>query len=152
MSPLARHAFRWLPVLACLPARAALPTVSAAAPAAAGNASSLLQAGFGMLLVLGLIFLLAWLARRFGVQRLGASSAISVISSAAVGTRERVVVVQVAGTWLVLGVTSAQVNVLHTLPAQTIPGPSPGGTAPAGGMVALFQTRLREAMGRGPAA
>lgn len=98
-----------------------LPTVSTpvheVAPAAVG-ASGLLQAGFGMAMVVGLIFLCAWLARRFGLQRLGGGHLVKVVSSAAVGQRERVVVVEVADTWLVLGVTPHQVNTLHTLPAQ----------------------------------
>ncbi|ATA53201.1 flagellar biosynthetic protein FliO [Variovorax boronicumulans] len=104
---------------------AALPTVptpvrDAAPPAAVGGAG-LLQAGFGMAAVVGLIFLCAWLARRFGLQRLGGGQVVKVVSTAMVGPRERVVVVDVAGQWLVLGVTSSQVRTLHTLPAQATP-------------------------------
>ncbi|MDP9910668.1 flagellar protein FliO/FliZ [Variovorax boronicumulans] len=106
-------------------AHAALPTVptpvrEAAPPAAVGGAG-LLQAGFGMAAVVGLIFLCAWLARRFGLQRLGGGQVVKVVSTAMVGPRERVVVVDVAGQWLVLGVTSSQVRTLHTLPAQATP-------------------------------
>lgn len=137
-------------LLACaLPAGAALPTV-AAAPPAPSHAGGLLQAAFGMLVVLGLVFLCAWLARRFGLPRLGGGQVVKVVSSTAVGTRERVVVVEVAGTWLVLGVTPTQVNTLHNLPAQAAPAlaaANAGGT----GMGAVFAARLRDAMnGRNP--
>jgi|SRR5688572_3683929 flagellar protein FliO/FliZ len=82
--------------------------------------SSLAQAGFGMAAVLGLIFLCAWLARRFGLQRLGGGQPlVKTISSTPVGQRERVVVVEVAdGNWLVLGVTAQQVSLLHTMAPQ----------------------------------
>ena len=145
--------------LAARAAQAALPTVptpveSAAAPAV--GAAGLLQAGFGMFAVLGLIFLCAWAARRFGLQRLGSGHLVKVVASTMVGQRERVVVVEVGGQWLVLGVTSNQVNTLHSLPAQA------GGTAlPASpdsrdlriaGAANLFAQKLRESLGLKPQA
>ncbi|MGJ7527669.1 flagellar biosynthetic protein FliO [Variovorax sp. GB1P17] len=127
---------------------AALPTVPTpvheAAPVASGG-SGLLQAGFGMAAVLGLIFLCAWLARRFGLQRMGGSQVVKVVSSAMVGQRERVVVVEVAGQWLVLGVTSSQVNTLHTLPAQA-QSTSVNTQATPRGAVELFSQKLRESL------
>ena len=88
-----------------------------------GEKSRAVQAGLGMLLVLGLIFACAWLARRFGLQRFGGGGqVVKVVSTASIGQRERVVVVEVADTWLVLGVTSNQINTLHSLPAQSVPG------------------------------
>jgi flagellar protein FliO/FliZ len=139
-------------------AHAALPTVPTpvhdAAPAAS-SAGGLLQAGLGMAVVVGLIFGCAWLARRFGLQRLGSGNLVKVVSSANVGQRERVVVVEVGDTWLVLGVTPSQVNTLHTLPAQAAnPAASqglPGAQAQAGAAasnnpVELFARKLREAL------
>lgn len=131
-----------------------LPTVPTpvheVAPAAVG-ASGLLQAGFGMAVVVGLIFLCAWAARRFGLQRLGGGQLVKVVSSAAVGQRERVVVVEVADTWLVLGVTPSQVNTLHTLPAQVQPHAAPTAfastpTSAAPRAVELFARKLRESI------
>jgi len=103
-------------------AHANLPTVPSApspVPAAAGvGAGGLLQAVFGMACVLGLILLCAWMARRFGLQRFGGGNVVKVVSSTSVGQRERVVVVEVADQWLVLGVTPHNVSTLHSLPAQ----------------------------------
>lgn len=140
-----------------LAAHAALPTVPTPVESAAGpavGASGLLQAGFGMFVVLGLIFLCAWAARRFGLQRLGSGHLVKVVGSTMVGQRERVVVVEVGSTWLVLGVTASQVNTLHSLPAQA------GGTAlPASpdardlriaGAANLFAQKLRESLGLKP--
>jgi len=135
-----------LPLLAAcsLRALAALPTVATPAPAPASG-GGLLQAAAGMLVVLGLIFLCAWLARRFGLPRLAGGQAVKVVASTAVGTRERVVVVEVADTWLVLGVTPSQVNALHTLPAQAA-APQPPSAAAAPG--AAFAARLLQALER----
>ncbi|GAA4348548.1 hypothetical protein GCM10023165_34480 [Variovorax defluvii] len=134
-------------------AHAALPTVPAPEPAApAVGAGGLLQAGLGMVLVLGLIFLCAWLARRFGLPRLGSSPLLKVLGSAMVGQRERVVVVEVGQTWLVLGVTASQVNALHTLPAQALPEAAAPPSAGIGGARAaeLFAQKLRESLGIQP--
>jgi len=134
----------------CLHVFAALPTVATPTPVPAST-PGLLQAALGMLLVLGLIFGLAGLARRFGLQRLGGSSVIKVVASSPVGTRERVVIVDVAGTWLVLGVTAAQVNTLHTLPAQSN-APTLNRTADEPGLLGLFSSKLSAALSGGRSA
>lgn len=130
-------------------AHAALPTVPApvheATPSSAVGGGGLLQAGFGMAAVVGMIFLCAWLARRFGFQRLGSGQLVKVVSSAMVGQRERVVVVEVGSQWLVLGVTSSQVNMLHTLPAQAQPIATATQATPRS-PVELFAQKLRESL------
>lgn len=111
-----------LPVFACCAAQAVLPTVPTPAlePARSYAAAGLMQAGFGLALVIGLIFLLAWVVRRFGLQPSGNGRLLKVVSSVMVGQRERVVVVEIGNAWLVLGVAAGQVRALHTLPAQTL--------------------------------
>lgn len=134
------------------PAYAALPTVPSPVTEASPlvGASGLLQAGLGMLLVLGLIFLFAWMARRFGLQRLGGSQVVKVISSSMLGQRERVVVVEVGATWLVLGVTASQINTLHTLPAPALPlTPAPPDTG-AHSTIGLFAQKLRDSLNGKP--
>lgn len=110
-------------LLACISfgAGAVLPTIPAAAePVRAYGATGMLQAGLGLVLVLALIFLLAWAARRFGLQQPGSNRLLKVVASTMVGQRERVVVVAIGDTWLVLGVAAGQVRALHTMAA----GPS----------------------------
>ncbi|MFI4926843.1 MAG: flagellar biosynthetic protein FliO [Burkholderiales bacterium] len=89
-----------------------------------------LQAVFGLVLVLGVVFVFAWLARRLGWQRPGQASMVRIVGAAPLSQRERVVVVDVAGTWLVLGVAPGSVRRLHTMPAGETP-PAAVSTAPA---------------------
>lgn len=129
-------------------AGAALPTVpvAAAAPVHSFGAAGLLQAGLGLALVLALIFLCAWAARRFGLQQAGSGRLLKVVSSAMVGQRERVVVVEIGNSWLVLGVAAGQVRALHTMPAETPPAaeaaPSMNGATAAG----AFSQKLLESL------
>ncbi len=67
---------------------------------------------------LALIGLVAWLMKRLPQRAFGAPAFLKVISSVAVGARERVVVVEAGETWLVLGVAPGRVNALHQLPRQ----------------------------------
>jgi flagellar protein FliO/FliZ len=146
-----RQAAASIAAAACLAAHAALPTVPSPVEAApAVGASSLLQAGFGMFAVLGLIFLCAWAARRFGLQRLSGGQSVKVVSSTMVGQRERVVVVEVGGTWLVLGVAAGRVNALHSLPAQALPAAPAASAMPdarLAGAAGLFAQKLRDSLG-----
>ncbi len=111
-------------------AHAVLPTVPAATPEPVRSfgAAGLLQAGFGLAMVVALIFLCAWAARRFGLQTSGSGRLLKVVSSAMVGQRERVVVVEIGDSWLVLGVAAGQVRALHTMPAEKL---NEASTAPA---------------------
>ncbi|MBS0339475.1 MAG: flagellar biosynthetic protein FliO [Proteobacteria bacterium] len=158
---MAAAAALWL--CTALAAHANLPTVPSPAPAsapAAGatgavGAGGLMQAVLGMACVLGLILACAWLARRFGLQRLGGGNVVKVVSSTSVGQRERVVVVEVAGQWLVLGVTPQNINALHTLPAQagaTAVAASAAGHAgtPLDQFKQVFSQQLRQSLGAKP--
>lgn len=97
-------------------AHAAEPAVSAtgnlSGSSLTGQLGSLL---LGLLLVLGLIFLLAWLARR--VQRMGPGSnqAIKLVASQALGTRDRLLLVQVGEEQILLGISAGRITPLHVL-------------------------------------
>jgi len=102
----------------------------AAAQAAPGPASSLLQVLFGLVIVLGLLAGAAWMVRRLGMARSSFSSAVKVIGAASIGTRERIVLVEVADQWIVVGVAPGCVNALSTMPRQEgvfadAPAPAP---------------------------
>lgn len=125
-----------------------LPVLAQAADAvsptpAVSAAGSLLQVFIGLVAVLLLIAATAWVAKRFGVTRGGASHVLQVISSASVGARERVVVVEVGESWLVVGVAPGSVNALMTLPRgeiQSTPVPSLN-TSFAAGLQHLIEKR-----------
>lgn len=99
-----KHAFSLLPLTATSPA-------FAAGPGMAGAAGMVLS----LLLILGLFVLAAWLAKRY-LPQVGKPGPVKVIGATAVGAREKVVVVEVENTWLVLGVGGGQVRALHALP------------------------------------
>ena len=100
-----------------LPAQAA-ETPAAAAQPAIGPAAGMLQVFAGLLLVLLAVIGLAWAFKRFGPHQHGAAGVIKVIGGALVGQRERVVLVEVGDTWLVLGVAPGRVNALHSMPRE----------------------------------
>ena len=79
------------------------------------SAGSMLQFALGLAVVLGLIVAAGWFMKRFSIGP-SASGLVRVIAGAAVGQRERVVVVEVGDTWMVLGVAPGRVSALHTMP------------------------------------
>lgn len=76
----------------------------------------MLQVMLGLGLVLAVIAGAAWLLRRFGGMARGPASVVKVIGGSAVGQRERVVLVEVGDTWLVVGVAPGHVTALHSMP------------------------------------
>lgn len=93
---------------------------ASATPAAVG-AGSLTQVTLSLLLVLGIVFAGAWLTRRMrGLGRFG-NGALQVVTDIAVGTKERVVLVQVGKQQLLLGVAPGRVNTLHVLDEPVAP-------------------------------
>lgn len=109
-------------ILALLPLYAPVSALAADAPGA--SAGSLLQVLFGLIAVLALMVGVAWMMRRMGVAGMQSNSVARVIGGVAVGTRERVVVVEVADQWIVVGVAPGRVNALQTLPRREIVQPS----------------------------
>ncbi|HVL75577.1 MAG TPA: flagellar biosynthetic protein FliO [Noviherbaspirillum sp.] len=96
----------------------AAPAFGADAPA--GTAGSLLQVLFGLVVVLALMAGAAWLLRRMGVAGTGTANVARVVGGVSVGNRERVMVVEVADQWIVVGVAPGRVNALSSLPRQEI--------------------------------
>nr|WP_306218781.1 flagellar biosynthetic protein FliO [Pseudomonas sp. Pse1] len=122
---------------------AAEPVAAVAAPAVgSGVAGQLTQLVLGLLLVLGLIFLLAWLLRR--VQQAGPAGkgqVIELIGSRALGPRDRLVLVQVGNEQVLLGLTPGTITALHVL-KEPVQVPS---TEPA---TPEFAQRLMELLGK----
>ena len=89
--------------------------VPAWAFAASGTAGNMLTVLLSLGLILGGFVAVAWLARRY-LPGMRAQGAVKVVETTPVGTRERVVVIEVDRTWLLLGVGGGNVRLLHTLP------------------------------------
>ena len=77
--------------------------------------TSLWQLTLGMLLVLGLIVAIAWLLKRSGRFQVAAGGGLRILGGLSMGTRERVVLLQVGETQLLVGVAPGRVQTLHVL-------------------------------------
>lgn len=105
----------------CLAQEAITPVSPADTAADNPMTGHLLQTTLGLLFVLGLLLALVWLLKRLGVgnaQRRGGF--YKVLATSALGPREKIVLVEVGDTWLVLGMTSNSINTLHSMPAGSI--------------------------------
>jgi len=106
---------------------------------------AVLQTLLGLVVVIALVFGCAWLARKLGVQGMKRAGLVKVVGGASLGNKERVTVVEIGDTWLVLGAAPGNVRLLHTMPA--------GSTAQALGDAAgeprqpgNFSQRFRDAL------
>ncbi|OAB50488.1 flagellar biosynthetic protein FliO [Pseudomonas thivervalensis] len=123
---------------------AAEPVATAAVAPASGTgvAGQLAQLVLGLLLVLGLIFFLAWMLRR--VQQAGPAGkgqVIDIVGSRALGPRDRLVLVQVGNEQILLGLSPGTITALHVLkePVQ-VPATEPASPE--------FAQRLMELLGK----
>lgn len=78
-------------------------------------ASSLIQTTLGLLVVLAVIGGAAWAFKRFGNFQTGVQGKLKIVGGISLGTRERVVLLQVGEQQLVVGVAPGQIQTLHVL-------------------------------------
>ncbi|MDH4046666.1 MAG: flagellar biosynthetic protein FliO [Gammaproteobacteria bacterium] len=94
------------------------------------GAVEILSLGTSLILVVGVILLVGWLYARAQGFRGSSGNAISVVASRSLGAKERILVVDVGGTQLVLGMTASNIQALHVLEnriagqSQTVEGSS----------------------------
>lgn len=122
--------WRRLPGLGML----ALPSASLAAsvpPPAAGG--GLVQVIFGLIAVLALLLVSAWLLKRYGGRLPGAGGggALRVLGGVSLGARERAVLLQVGDKQLLVGVAPGRVQTLYVLDSPAIPTGLAGHSGPA---------------------
>lgn len=82
------------------------------------SAGSLLQTIFALVFVLALLIGLAWFMKRYGPKVMGGNNKMRVVSSLNLGGRERIVLVEVADQWIVVGASPGRINALATMPRQ----------------------------------
>ncbi len=112
------------------------------AAAGSGVAGQVVQMLLGLGLVVGLIFLLAWLLRR--VQQhsgMRGNGLIRLLASQAIGPRERLLLVQVGNEQVLLGLTPGQISPLHVL-KEPVHLPEAEAASPE------FAQRLMEMLGK----
>ncbi|NJN50994.1 MAG: flagellar biosynthetic protein FliO [Gammaproteobacteria bacterium] len=80
---------------------------------------ALLQVIVALAATLALVFAAAWVFKRIGGGATSTSGVIRILAAAPLGTRERVLLVEVHGKQLLLGVTQQHVSTLHTFAEGT---------------------------------
>lgn len=128
----------------------------ATAPMAVGvpsdNLMSLALLGktaLALAVVVACVLVCGWLVRRFGARPLAPGKLLRVISSTGVGQREKVVIVEVRGQWLVLGVTAQQVTALAQMEAPAADA-EPALATPTGSFAERVASALKHNLQGGP--
>lgn len=103
----------------------------------------------GLATVVALIFGIGWLMRRSGATNAGAQ-VLRIVASHHLSTRERIVVVEVADSWLVVGVAPGQVTRLGKFAkAEISAAPAPATVAAEN--FSSWLARARSSLGGGVA-
>ena len=111
-----------------------------ASPASPLNIGSLAQLTLSLLAVVALILALSWLMKRLKFAAPNSSGDMAVLDSLSVGPRERIALIRVGDTQVLVGISAAGLVALTPLP-------TPIALAPAARTPA-FAERLRELMKR----
>lgn len=94
-----------------------LPSVAMAQQAGEGGQINIMaqlgQLAFGLILVVGLIFLIGYVMRRTGPLAPRGGQQIKLISTLPLGPRDRLLLVDVGGKQLLLGASPGRINTLH---------------------------------------
>ena len=112
---------RWLLLLVPITAHAAAPSASAPGSALPLGMGELGQVTGSLRLVLLLIGALAWGAQRLRLAKGSTGRHLRVVDALSLGTRERLLLVEVDGERLLLGVAGGQLRCLHVLSAPAHP-------------------------------
>ena len=105
------------------------------------SSGAIAQMLLSLLLVIALLFLGAWLLRRLnGGRSFGHGGPLRVVGGLMISPRERIVLIEVADSWLVVGIVPGQIKTLHTLPKGDLPAP-PNSEKPFGQWLKQFSER-----------
>ncbi len=95
---------------------AEVPRPAYTPPPPAVSSGNIAQIIFSLLLVLAAIVLVGWMLKRMNVAQQGSVKLLKVLGAVPIGQRERIVLVEIKDTWLVVGVGPGQIRTLHSLP------------------------------------
>ncbi len=105
-----------LSLLFCLPtmvkAQQASSTIAVVDPL---STSYLMKLTGGLILVVVIIFCFAWLLKRLKLTQQAQNGLLKVVAGLPLGTRERIVVLQVGEEQILLGLSPGRIEKLHTL-------------------------------------
>ena len=107
---------RWILVLSGLLSSTALAQSQIDSPALEPLSTPyLFKLTGGLLLVVMVIFVLAWLVRKFNLNQQSQNGLIKIIAGLSIGTRDRIVLLQIGEEQILVGLTPGRIEKLHTL-------------------------------------
>ncbi len=109
--------------------------------------TALIKLSLGLAVIMALIFGLKWFLRRFGGLTQSAAGQMRILGGLSVGSREKVILLQVGEEQLLVGVSPGRVQTLHVLdkPLDVTPVNRGGGKG-SDTQGRPFAERLRQAM------
>lgn len=96
----------------------------------------------GLLLVVAIIFFIAWMLKRLNLTQQSQSGILRIVAALSVGTRDRIVLVQVGDEQILVGLSPGRMEKLHTL-TQLVSAEENAETPTP------FARKLNELMGKG---
>jgi flagellar protein FliO/FliZ len=113
--------------------------------------AALLQTTIGLIVVIAIIYALAWLAKRTNLGALGRDKGLKVLVVLPLGTREKAVLVDIAGTQMLLGVAPGRVSTLHIFPRPVVEAEPqrPITSSLSASTASEFSKKLNEFLGQG---
>ena len=81
--------------------------------------TTIIQVVAALVVTLALVFACAFVVRRFGGGGLRSNQVIKVLATAPIGSRERILLLEVHGRQLLIGTTANTVTALHVFDAGT---------------------------------
>lgn len=134
------------PVTASVAATTGAATAPAPLP---GPLPGLGQTALSLMLVLGLIFALAWLLKRVQGVRVGGPASLRINAGLQVGPKEKVLIIEAGGQHLLIGVTAGSINTLHVFAeAPVAPANDGDGKPTQPPLGAAFADALKRALGQ----
>jgi len=131
--------------LSCLPlsvfAQATVEDVTMIEPM---SPSYLFKLTGGLILVVVIIFTLAWLVKRLNLTQHSQNGLLRIVAGLPVGTKDRIVLLQVGDEQILLGLSPGRIEKLHTLSDPVIVEDNAHSSAP-------FAEKLNKLMNKGEA-
>ena len=112
----------------------------AVAPLEPVSSAYLLKLTGGLVLVVLIIVVLAWLVKKLNITQQSGQGLIRVVAGLSLGTRDRIVLLQVGEEQILVGISPGRIEKLHT---RAHPLEAPDGPA----VSASFSERLNRLMG-----
>lgn len=106
-----------------------------------GTGAQLLSVTLALVFIVALIFAVSWFIRRFGSGAFVQTGQMKIVAALPLGTRERLMLVDVAGKQLLLGVTATQINCLHEFAEPVITGEAAGSSDFSRKLMAILQQK-----------